>query len=355
MKILIIQQKMIGDVLTSTILFEAIKEKYPKAKLHYLINSHTLPVIENNPFIDDIILYTPEIQKSNLKLWRFIKSIKKNEYDVIIDVYSKLSSNLISFLLNVKTKISYHKKQSLFIYNYNIKRINHSNKVSGLEISNRLKLLSPLNIYKESIAPKIYLTKEEISSGKTYLESNSINFKTPLFLISVLGSSDDKSYPPKYMAKVIDTIVTETKGQILFNYIPKQHTQAKIVYDFCETETKKHIHFNVFGKNLREFLAITKHCDALIGNEGGAINMAKALNIPTFSIFSPWIKKEGWNVFENDGTHVSIHLKDCNSSLYDTKTQKKTKNGVKLLYEAFLPKYILPVLKDYLKTISNEQ
>ncbi|MDA8850606.1 lipopolysaccharide heptosyltransferase family protein, partial [Flavobacteriaceae bacterium] len=81
MKILIIQQKMIGDVLTSTILFEAIKEKYPKAKLHYLINSHTLPVIENNPFIDDIILYTPEIQKSNLKLWRFIKSIKKNEYD----------------------------------------------------------------------------------------------------------------------------------------------------------------------------------------------------------------------------------------------------------------------------------
>ena len=62
-----------------------------------------------------------------------------------------------------------------------------------------------------------------------------------------------------------------------------------------------------------------------------------------------------WNVFENDGTHVSIHLKDCNSSLYDTKTQKKTKNGVKLLYEAFLPKYILPVLKDYLKTIAPDK
>ena len=55
---------------------------------------------------------------------------------------------------------------------------------------------------------------------------------------------------------------------------------------------QKQIYFDVFGETLRDFLAITYHCDALIGNEGGAINMAKALNVPTFTIFSPWIKKE---------------------------------------------------------------
>ena len=240
MKVLIIQQKMIGDVLTSTILFEAIKQKYPKAELHYLINSNTLPVIENNPFIDDVILYTPKIQNNNLRLWYFIKSIREKEFDVIIDVYSKLSSNLISLLSNVKTKISYHKNQSLFIYTHNIKRTGHSSKVSGLEISNRLKLLTPLSIFKESIKPKIYLTEEEIYTSKIYLENNAINFTTPLYMISVLGSSEDKTYPLRYMAKVIDAIVTETKGLILFNYIPTQLTQAKLVYDLCKTETKKH-------------------------------------------------------------------------------------------------------------------
>ena len=351
MKILIIQQKMIGDVLTSTILFEAIKEHYPKAELHYLINPNTLPVIKGNPFIDDVILYTPEIQKSNLKLWYFIKSIRKNEYDVIIDVYSKLSSNLISFLSKAKTKISYHKKQSLFIYDHNIKRTHHSNKASGLEISNRLKLLTPLKIHKERLKPQIYLTQEEIDARKTYLENNGINFENPLYMVSVLGSSENKSYPLNFMAEIIDTIVAETKGQILFNYIPTQLQQAKIVYGFCRAETKKHIHFNIFGKNLREFLALTKNCDALIGNEGGAINMAKALDIPTFSIFSPWIKKEGWNGFENDGTHVSVHLKDFNSNLYDNKVQKEIKKEAKVFYEAFLPKYFLTVLKKFLKTI----
>ena len=49
MKILVIQQKMIGDVLTSSILFEVLRAKYPNAQLDYLVNSHTLPVIENNP------------------------------------------------------------------------------------------------------------------------------------------------------------------------------------------------------------------------------------------------------------------------------------------------------------------
>jgi len=42
MKILVIQQKMIGDVLTSSILFEALRTQYKEATLHYLINENTM-------------------------------------------------------------------------------------------------------------------------------------------------------------------------------------------------------------------------------------------------------------------------------------------------------------------------
>jgi heptosyltransferase-2 len=37
MKVLVIQKKRIGDVLTSTIIFEALKEKFPNSELHYLV------------------------------------------------------------------------------------------------------------------------------------------------------------------------------------------------------------------------------------------------------------------------------------------------------------------------------
>ena len=61
MKILVIQQKMIGDVLTSSVLFEMIKKKHPNYKLHYLINNHTSAVVENNPLIDKIIFFSPKV------------------------------------------------------------------------------------------------------------------------------------------------------------------------------------------------------------------------------------------------------------------------------------------------------
>lgn len=37
---------MIGDVLTTSILFEALKKEFPKAQLHYLVMKHTTPVIK---------------------------------------------------------------------------------------------------------------------------------------------------------------------------------------------------------------------------------------------------------------------------------------------------------------------
>ena len=80
MKILVIQQKMIGDVLTSSILFEAIKTKHPNYELHYVINSNTHAVVEHNPFIDRFHFVTPEIDKSTFKFFKFLKQLRYEKF-----------------------------------------------------------------------------------------------------------------------------------------------------------------------------------------------------------------------------------------------------------------------------------
>lgn len=349
MKVLIIQQKMIGDVLTSSVLFEALRERYPKAQLDYLINSHTFPVVENNPFIDNFIFFTPEVEKSKRALWSLAKSVKKEQYNVVVDVYSKISSNLISALSGAKTKISYYKHYSTFIYDHNIKRTNQTHEVCGLAIVNRLQLLEPLDVFITSAKPKIYLTSEELETSKQFLISNGISFGKPLIMISVLGSGSNKTYPFEYMAQVIDQIVATTDGQILFNYIPKQEADAQAIFNLCKPETQNHIYLNLFGKSLREFLALTAHCHALIGNEGGAVNMAKALNIKTFTIFSTWIDKDTWNIFEEKTVNESVHLKDYKPELYKGKTEKDMKPHAMELYHKFTPDLFDGKLNRFLK------
>ena len=118
---------MIGDVLTTSILFEALKEKYPNAELHYLINTHTYPVVENNPFITKFIFFTPEIEKSKRQFYRFLKHIKSQKYDAVVDVYGKLSSHLISWFANADQKIGYDKEVMRAVYLNNKEELEHKN------------------------------------------------------------------------------------------------------------------------------------------------------------------------------------------------------------------------------------
>jgi len=343
-KILIIQQKMIGDVLTSSILCERIKQEYPLAEIHYLVNSHTTPVLENNPFIDKLVLFTPEIEKSKIEFHRFLKKIRKEKYNVVIDVYGKLSSTLISIFTIAKIKITYYKKHTSLFYTHKLKRIKKPIHQCSLAIENRMKLLEFINIPFQEVMPKIYLKKAESSSAKKIIESAGMVLKKPLFMISILGSSHIKTYPAAYLARILDeALKIKPEAQFLLNYIPKQISEVESIIKLCKPETQQQIYSNVFGKSLREFMALTHHCDAMIGNEGGANNMAKALNIPTFSIFSPHLNKRNWFGENETKKHVAVHLEDFLT--YDKALAKKKPT---VYYKKMTPEILLPELEKFL-------
>ena len=339
---------MIGDVLTTSLLFELLREHYPSGQLDYLVNTNTLPVIENNPFIDKVQTFTPKIEASKSELRAFRKQIKDEEYDIVLDVYSKLGSAILTKFSGAKKRIAYRKWYTQHKYTHTFVPKTISTLDEGLAIENRVMLLKPiLGEVLQIPKPKIYLLPEEISQAKQLLTQHGVNLKNPLFMMGILGSDKIKTYPLPYMATLLDYIVSETQAQLIFNYIPKQQSDADALYGLCSEKTQKHIFKNVYGNNIRQFLALTQHCEALIGNEGGAVNMAKALDIPTFSIFAPWILKEAWNSYEASGAHISVHLKDFYPELY-TQHPKKFKKQSESLYKQFAPDFIIPKLKEFL-------
>ena len=211
-------------------------------------------------------------------------------------------------------------------------------------------LLTPFSSKKQlDNRPKIFLTEEEIANGKAILEQHKIDFSKKIYMIGVLGSGKNKTYPFPFMAKVLDFIVAKTDATLLFNYMPSHLKEAHEIFNLCLPETQKNIKIDIIPGSIREFLSITYHCDALIGNEGGAVNMAKALYKPTFTIFSTWIKKEAWNAFEDGTDNVSVHLKDFKPELYGEKSAKEMKDKAMELYENFTPDLVIPSLEKYLE------
>ena len=62
MKILLIRNDNIGDLVCSTPAIEALRKKYPKAQIDIVVNSLNVPVVIGNPFLDKVWFYNKTLQ-----------------------------------------------------------------------------------------------------------------------------------------------------------------------------------------------------------------------------------------------------------------------------------------------------
>ncbi|WP_029269271.1 glycosyltransferase family 9 protein [Flavobacterium sp. KJJ] len=349
MKILVIQQKMIGDVLISSIICNNLRTAYPEAQIDYLVYASTTPVLEGNSSIDNIILFEEKHRKSKKELLKLGLQIRNEKYDLLIDAYSKLESWILVLLSNAKRKISYKKPGRKFLYTDNVAFEPFPKTNLGLAIERRLSLLEPLDLKIQiDPIPKLFVSEKENQQALALFEKHNVRKDRKTVMISLLGSEKLKTYPLEFMSKVVDYVADTADVNILFNYFPKQLEEAKAVFNTCKPSTQAKIYFDLFGGDLRSFIGLMNQCDLIVGNDGGAINMAKALEKPSFIIFSPWIEKKIWATFEDGIHHLSVHLKDYRADLFEQKTEKMLKKEALSLYQEFKPDFFAQEIESFL-------
>jgi ADP-heptose:LPS heptosyltransferase len=351
MKILVIQQKMIGDVLISSIICNNLRTAYPQAQIDYLVYESTTPVLEGNTAIDNLILFKEIHRNSNRAFLKLAFKIRREKYDLVIDAYSKLESWIFVLLSGAKRRISYKKPWRNFLYTDNVPFATFPKTNMGLAIERRLSLLKPLdlNIAIDPL-PKLYVTQKENMEAVALFEKHGVLKSRKTIMISLLGSEKRKTYPLEFMAVIVNRIAENHDVNILFNYFPKQINDAQKVYDACWEQTRQKIYFDLLGDDLRSFIAIMNNCDIIVGNDGGAINMAKSLNKPSFIIFSPWIEKKIWATFEDGIHHKSVHLREFKPEMLEGFSERELKQMTPELYQEFHPEFFFGQLDRFLDT-----
>jgi heptosyltransferase-2 len=337
---------MIGDVLASTVICEAVKREWPGCEVHYMVYPGTVAVVENNPFVDNIIVFDPKLHKGFSALKKFGRSLGALRFEAVIDAYGKWESILPAYFSGAGVRVGNYKWYTAPFYT---KTVYPAKDVAGSAVYHRLQLAAALTGKWTAIDfPEIYLTDVETTDARHKMSRLQ---KVPTIMISAMGSASNKSLPPAQMAAVLDRIAQTGKLQMLFNFMPNQETDAKAIYDLCQPETQAKIVFDFYTKGLREFLAVLSQCDALIGNEGGAVNMAKALRIPTYTIFSPWVNKSSWDMLADEARHVAVHLNDFYPEIYAGKHAKAFRKEASGLYKKLTPDLFEGSLRSFVKRI----
>lgn len=338
MKFLVIQQKMIGDVLTCSLLCENIKRWNPKAVVHFVANDFTLPVLENHPYIDKIVVFEKRYQSDLIAFFRFLWSVRSEDYDYVLDAYGKIESMLITLFAKARVKIGYVKAYNAFIYDKRELR-STTPKNHPMAVIDRIFLLKSIfpSDFQYTYTPKIYLSTEEITEAKTDLNVE-LSTGMPLIMVAITGSSETKTYPMPYMAELLD-IIAANGCRMVLNYLPKQQDLVNRCLAYVQPKTLEVIS-KTTPQSLRNFMQWSYHCKAIIGNEGGTINMAKALGKPTYAIFSPAIRLEGWHQSQ-DPKHQAVHISQFING------DKKNLNN-REAYNAFQPQYFLKDFTDFI-------
>jgi heptosyltransferase-2 len=348
-KILVIQNKRIGDVLISSVIANNLKKRFPKSHIAYFVYDYTAGVLEGNPNIDELILVNDRELKKINNLLKMLRRIRKMNFDTIFDPYAKFQSRMICLSSRAPLRIGHkkpHKKLKLPFYSHPVDLLKESSLPCGKAIEDRVNLIRAVFDLKEpDYAPKIFLSAEE----ESYNPVRSI--KEPVVMLGVLGSTPQKSMPYEYIVELIDYLTGHYRVTVLFNYAPHQKAEALKIYDACRD--KEQINTEIYEDTIRGFIKLMNHCELLLANEGGSVHIAKALGKPTFTIFSPYVNKSFWAGFEDNPIHRSVHLLEEKPDLYQSFTleeRRRIEENPEQLYRELTPKIILEKLGPYLES-----
>lgn len=267
MNILIIRLSSIGDVILTTPVLDAIKKKYPDAKIHFMVMDRFQDAISGNPNIDKLILFERERYKGLSGIIRFVLSLEQRRYDLVIDLHAKIRSIIISLLIH--GRVLRYKKRSLWKSILVPLRLSRYH-VDDTIVRNYFKPLSKLHVYFTEESLNFYF--DELARQKVRPYQNCV-------VMAPGAARNTKQWPVEYFAelgKLLNqkiVLVGAAEDFTNFEQIRKQIGPA------CE---------NLAGKlSLKASGALMADAKYVISNDSGPFHMARAVSTKAFVIFGP--------------------------------------------------------------------
>lgn len=96
----------LGDVVLTTSAIALLKKAYPNAKVTMLCKSVVRQAVENNPVIDEVMVFDYKAKQNSLgKMLDMVKEIKRHNFDLSISFDRKLRPAILCFLAGIPTRV----------------------------------------------------------------------------------------------------------------------------------------------------------------------------------------------------------------------------------------------------------
>jgi heptosyltransferase II len=301
--ILIIQTAFAGDVILTLPVLEEIKFKYPDSKISFLCIPEVANLLENNPFLDEVIIYDKKnSQKGIFAFKKFIKKIKNKNFDLIVSPHRSLRSTLISYFSKVSRTISFDVSALSSLYK---ERVIYKNNVH--EIIRNLSLLAPIGILKnEIITPKLFPSEKDKGVVDKLLKDFKFDDDEKFITIAPGSVWLTKAYPDTKYAKVINILNDFAVKIVMIGGEDDFGLCAKIKV-LCKNLNI----YNAAGKlTYLQSVELIRRSKVLLTNDSAPLHLANAVGTKVIAIFGATVPEFGFYPYgKNDVIFQTSGLK----------------------------------------------
>ena len=288
-KILIIRFSSIGDIVLTTPLIRCIKKQLPDAEIHYLTKEKFYPVIKANPNISRIHTFKDD-------LGQVIRSLKKINFDFIVDLHKNLRSTRVKLALR-KPAGSFDKLnfKKWLIVNLKINKLPEEHIVERY-----FKSLNSLGVGNDKKGLDHYIPEEDLLLTGDLPPSHADGFLA--FVIG--GMHYTKMYPEE---KIIELCQRLEKPLILLGG-SEDHARAERIREQCQDKV-----YNACGLyNINQSASIIRLASKVITNDTGLMHIAAAFQKEIFSLWGNTIPGFGMYPYlpEEKGKSYIFEVKD---------------------------------------------
>jgi len=291
LKILVNTLSGIGDALMFTPALSILKKELPDAQIDaFVMFKGVKDLYESLDEIDDVYFHDM-IDSSKVSNLRYIYRLRKNRYDISINVYpsNRKEYNIVNMLIAAEKRagVKYNRKDRLNLGFLNNCRIVENEELHCVE-ENIKQIENLLNINVDEIpALNFPMHKEELQFAEEYKTRMSI-FDIDLVIgihagCSVLKNHINRRWSLENFTELISKLIDEKNAKVLLFGGPDENELKDNIVSQVGSEKL----INVETKNLRETAAVIKHSDLFVTNDSGLMHIAAALGCKIVPIIGP--------------------------------------------------------------------
>jgi heptosyltransferase-1 len=284
--ILIVRLSAIGDIVFASPLIHALRLRYPKARISWLVQPESKALLEHHPELDEVVVWPRAAWEQHwrsfrwLALWRaisrFRRILRSHRYDLALDVQGLLKSGLLTWLSGAQQRIGLGSKEgSHHLMSKTIAKGGDARRIG----SEYLYLAQQLGLPVEEFEMRVGLSAEDLADVDELIEQHGL--QKGFVVICPFTTRPQKHWFNLSWCELIEAVEKNWRLPVVMLGGPGDRQAALKINPVGAAKL-----INLVGKtSLRQAAALIAKGALVVGVDTGLTHIGIAMSRPTLCLF----------------------------------------------------------------------